>query len=236
MTESVNLTHGSGTLAARLHRTQGEPKALAVIAHGLYSSMASEKLTRLGAALAGAECAVLQYDAMGCGDTPGDVRGTTLTGRCAELLSAARYLAEQWPDAPLVYLGSSLGGTAALLAANQQPPAALVCWSTPTDLAALYAKLSSQPEPPELPALADDIKRHDLASIVGRASRVLFVHGAEDEVVPVEQAQRGFDLAQAPKDLLVLEHGDHRLSDIELQRQATDHTLAWIKRVISEQG
>ena len=54
---------------------------------------------------------------MGCGDTPGDVLETTLTSRRDELLAAAAWLGSRWPGAPLVYLGSSLGGTAALLAA-----------------------------------------------------------------------------------------------------------------------
>ncbi len=233
MSSTLSIDAAGGRLAGRLHQPADEPHAAVVIAHGLFSSMASEKLTALAEALAQAGYAALQYDAMGCGDTPGDVGQTTLTGRRDELLAAAAWLRREWPETPLVYLGSSLGGTAALLAADQQPPAATVAWSTPTDLEALYHKLQNNPDRPELPALARDIVRYDLGAVLARARRVLFVHGRQDEVVPVQQAQHGYRLAGEPKDLLLLPGGDHRLTSRELQRQATEQSLAWIQGMIA---
>lgn len=228
MSDNLTIPMAEYGLAARLTAPEAEPRAGVVIAHGLFSFMASEKLTRLAGDLARAGCAALQYDAAGCGDTPGDVMQTTLTGRRDELLVAARWLSQRHPGLPLVYLGSSLGGTAAILAADIEAPAATVCWSTPTELEALFLKLSGQPDRPDLPALARDIARHDMEAVLARSSRILFVHGREDEVVPVGQAHRGFELAREPKDLLILEHGDHRISDLALQKRATEHTLAWL--------
>lgn len=228
-TQEVSLPLGDLNLSARLHRAARAPRGAAVVAHGLYSSMQSAKLTRLCQALAREGWLALQYDAMGCGLTPGEVRLTTLSGRRDELLAAAAWLARQAPGLPLVYLGSSLGGTAALLAADLEPPQALVCWSTPIDMAELMLGLARRPEPPDLPEMLRDMPRHDLEAVLARASRALFVHGEADEVVPVSQAHRAYALAGEPKDLLLLPGADHRLTREADQARAMARTLAWLE-------
>jgi fermentation-respiration switch protein FrsA (DUF1100 family) len=227
-TRALRLEHGGLGLAARLHQPLGPPWAAAVVAHGLFSSMQSAKLTRLAQALAGAGCVALQYDSLGCGDSPGQVRDTTLSGRAGELLAAARLLAGLHPGLPLVYIGSSLGGSAALLAARELPPACLALWSTPVDLPALMARLAARPEPPDLPLMARDMAGHDLAGAAAQARGALFVHGELDEVVPLAHAHLGHGLAGQPKSLLILPGGDHRLSRPGDQLVATAATLDWI--------
>lgn len=231
-TEAVTIALGDLRLAGRLHLPGGPVRGGAVVAHGLNSSMQSAKLTRLAQALAGQGWLALRYDAQGCGDSPGDMRRTTLTGRRDELLAAADWLRQAHPGLPLAYLGSSLGGTAALLAADIEPPAALVCWSTPTDWDDLLARMAARPDPSDLPALVRDIPRHDLEAILARTSRVLFVHGEADEVVPVDQVRLGHRLAREPKELLVLPGADHRLSRGADQDQAIAATLAWLEELL----
>ncbi len=231
--QAVAIATGHLRLAARLHRPTTAPRGAAVVAHGLYSSMQSAKLTRLCQALAQAGWLALQYDAMGCGQTPGQVRLTTLTGRRDEFLAAAAWLGRLSPGLPLAYLGSSLGGTAALLAADRRPPAALICWSTPSDMQQLMRRLGSRPEPPDLPEMAGDLSRHDLEAVLARTIRVLFVHGALDEVVPVGQSRRGHVLARDPKDLLILPGADHRLTRDADQALAIARTLAWLANLAS---
>ena len=227
--EPLNIPHGGLELAGLLHCPAQTPRAGVVIAHGLYSSMRSEKLTRLAQALARAGYLALQFDASGCGESPGQVRRTTLTSRAQEFLAAARALSGLEPGIPLAYLGSSLGGTAALVAAGQVPPLCTVCWSTPVDLGALAVRLAGQAHPPELPDMPGDIPRHHLEALLARSSRVLFIHGELDEVVPVAQAHRAHELAAPPKGLLVLPGADHRLSRLEDQERALARTLAWLE-------
>jgi fermentation-respiration switch protein FrsA (DUF1100 family) len=219
---------GGLSLAARLHQPTGQPRAAAVIAHGLFSSMQSQKLTRLAQALAGRGCASLQYDSLGCGDSPGEVRLTTLSGRLGEFLAAARTLRGLYPGLPLVFVGSSLGGSVALLAARELPPACLALWSAPVDMQALSARLAAKPEPPDLPYMAADLAAHDVAGAAAEARGALFLHGELDEVVPLAHAHLGHGLAGAPKALLVLAGADHRLSRPEDQLVATARTLDWI--------
>lgn len=227
-TQEVSIPLGDLNLSARLHRAAIAPRGAAVVAHGLYSSMQSAKLTRLCQALARAGWLALQYDARGCGLTPGDIRLTSLTSRRDEFLAAAAWLGRQAPGLPLAYLGSSLGGTSALLAADLEPPQALACWSTPIDLEALMLRLRQRPEPPDLPEMLRDMAYHDLEAVLARTSRVLFVHGEQDEVVPVDQARRAHALAGEPKELLLLPGADHRLTREADQERATARSLAWL--------
>ncbi len=234
--QELSLPHGQAHLAARLHLPAQPPACAVVVAHGLQSSMASEKLNRLCQALAGAGHAALIYDAAGCGASPGQHRQTTLTRRGQEYLGAADFLADRFPGLPLVFAGSSLGGSAAILAASQRTPLALLLWSTPVDLSALKNRLEKSPDPPDLPEMAADLARHDLPALLGRLAGALFVHGQQDEVVPVSQAHQGHQAARPPKDLLILPGADHRLSQIAHQDLALERSLAWIGRQLRERG
>lgn len=230
--EAIGIHHAENVLAARLHRPPKQPVAGAVIAHGLFSSMESQKLTRLASTLAGSGFLTLQFDHSGCGQSPGDISQTSLTTRRDEYLSAARYMRAAFPELALAFLGSSMGGSAAILAADIETPACLAVWSAPCDFEELYVKLCSQPDRPNLPALERDIARHDLVSILARTRCIFFVHGEEDETVPVRQAREGYRLALEPKDLLVLEGADHRLSRQEDQEKAAERTLAWLGKFV----
>ncbi|MGD9123739.1 MAG: alpha/beta hydrolase [Desulfarculaceae bacterium] len=228
----VSIPYPSGDLAAATYYPAGPPQGAVVIAHGLQSSKASTKLTRLSQSLAAAGLAALRFDHSGCGQSPGDMEETTLSSRRDEFLAAMEFLASQVPGLPLVYMGSSLGGTTALLAGDIKPPACTVCWSTPTDLEALYLRLRDQAGEPGMRALARDMPAHDLSAVLARTSRVLFVHGERDEVVPAAQARRGHRLARAPKELMIIPQADHRLSKEQDQLQAMAQTLAWIEPFI----
>lgn len=228
MARELAITCPGGALAGRLHRPRLAPRAAVVIAHGLHSSMQSDKLTRLAQALARGGYAALQFDHLGCGASPGAPEQTTLSRRRDEYLAAVAALRALYPDPPLAYMGSSLGGSAAILAAQERPPACLLCWSTPVDLAGLLARLEDSPEARRMAALVEDLPRHDLPAALGRTRGVFFVHGELDEVVPVAQARLGHGLASAPKGLLVLPGADHRLSRLEHQLQAMAHSFAWL--------
>jgi uncharacterized protein (TIRG00374 family) len=225
--EDLRISHNGTHLAARLHHPAGQPLGVVMVAHGLLSSMASQKLTLLGRALATAGYLTCRYDAAGCGDSPGRIEDTTLTGRRDELMSVARWLSGEHPGLGQAYLGSSLGGSAALSAAALLPPRALVCWSSPFDLSGVAA----DPQGPDLGALRRDALNHDFEGMLGRISRIFLVHGEDDEVVPVGQARRAFQLAAQPKDLLILAGADHRLTSSHDQLRATARTLAWLERM-----
>jgi fermentation-respiration switch protein FrsA (DUF1100 family) len=67
--------------------------------------------------------------------------------------------------------------------------------------------------PPTPDWLYDDLLAHDAMDFVSGVSPIplLLVHGAEDELVPVKQAQALFDAAGEPKGLVMLPCAEHRL-------------------------
>ncbi len=227
-----NFLAGDLELAGRLHHPQGQPRSLAVISHGLESSMASSKLTRFAEALAEAGHLAYRFDHSGCGVSPGELSQTSLTARRGEFLAAVAALRGLEPDLPLVYMGSSFGGSTALLAGDIEPPVCSLHWSTPWDFEPLFGAIADPPERPPFRELVRDVPRHDLEALLARTARALLVHGEKDEVVPASQAQRAFELLREPKDLLILPGADHRLSDLADQQQAMDRSLAWIDRFV----
>lgn len=230
--EVFNIPHAEIELAGRLHRPQGGPRALAIISHGLDSSKDSQKLTRLAAALARTGYLALRFDHAGCGDSPGNLGGASLTSRRDEFLSAVKALRALELELPLVYMGSSFGGTVAALAGDLEPPVCSLHWSTPWDFEPLYRTINDPGGRPPLREMVRDIYRHDLEAVLARTARAFLVHGELDEVVSVEQAKRAHQIMPEPKGLLVLPGADHRLSRLEDQQQAMAHSLAWVEQFV----
>lgn len=228
--QEFNFAAGGLRLAGRLHRPSGRPRSLAIISHGLESSMASQKLTRLAETLAGSGHLALRFDHAGCGISPGQLSQTSLTARRDEFLAAVAALRALEPGLPLVYMGSSFGGTTALLAGDLEPPACSLHWSTPWDFEPLFGAIDDPPERPTFRELVRDVPRHDLEAVLARTQNALVIHGEHDEVVPVSQARRAFQLLREPKELLILPKADHRLSNPRDQQQAMARSLAWIER------
>jgi alpha-beta hydrolase superfamily lysophospholipase len=230
--EVFNVPHAELELAGRLHRPQGGARALAVISHGLESSKDSAKLTRLAASLADLGYMALRFDHAGCGDSPGDMSRTTLTSRRDEFLSAVKALRALGPDLPLVYMGSSFGGTVAALAGDIEPPVCSLHWSTPWDFEPLQELVHDPQGRPTLREMVRDIYYHDIEAVLARTARAFLVHGEKDEVVPVEQAVRAHQILPEPKGLLLLPGADHRLSKPEDQQRALTHSLAWVEQFV----
>lgn len=67
--------------------------------------------------------------------------------------------------------------------------------------------------PPSPDWFYDQFEGNEAIDFVASVSPVplLMVHGEEDELVPLEQARRLFEAAGEPKELVVLEGGEHRL-------------------------
>lgn len=231
-----NIPHAEIELAGRLHRPQGGARALAIISHGLDSSKDSQKLTRFAAALAQAGYLALRFDHGGCGDSPGSLGGSSLTTRRDEFLSAVKAMRAREPELPLVYMGSSFGGTVAALAGDIEPPVCSLHWSTPWDFKPLYSTISDPGGRPPLRDMVRDIYYHDIEAVLARTARAFLVHGELDEVVSVEQAKWAHRILPEPKGLLVLPGADHRLSKLEDQQQAMAHSLTWVEQFVRPVG
>jgi fermentation-respiration switch protein FrsA (DUF1100 family) len=113
------------------------------------------------------------------------------------------------PD-QLVLHGQSLGTTAAIDVASRRMCAALVVESGLSSASEMGAAAF-----PWLPRWLHVLSRNRFESarkIASVKAPVLITHGTKDEIVPVEQGRRLFDAARQPKQLMIVEGGDHNLA------------------------
>lgn len=147
---------------------------------------------------------VLLVDYRGYGGNPG---APTENGLAADSRAARAYVAGR-PEVDasrLVYFGESLGTAVAINLAVEHPPVALVLRSPFTSMGDL-----GQHHYPFLPVR---LLLRDRFAAIDQIRRIrvplLVIAGGRDRIVPIENSQRLYDAATAPKKLLVLPDADH---------------------------
>ena len=203
-----------------------------VFLHGLGSDRQGEKALRFRDHLAGRGPGFLALDFTGHGDSGGDCRGLSLTRNLEDIGRAVSFLREEAPAAPLILVGSSMGGIAALWFASLHPgtvrrvfamaPAFLMAARFAASLSAAarrdwadrgFLSVSIGDRDLEIGwgMVTDEggYPMERLAADLGTPS--LLVHGDEDAVVPPELS-RDFAASCAAAELVEIEGGDHRLS------------------------
>ncbi len=228
--ETVSFTGRRGRrLVGSLHRPPAAPTRGVVVAHGMLSSRASPKHVALCERAAAAGRLALRFDFAGRGESEGGPGDLTVSGEIDDLAAAIEEV-RRHVVAEIAVVGSSLGGTVALLTARDSGIDALVTIAAP-------ARLPSAPRPSwgedasEVPAaFFADAGRHDplrAAAAIGCRWRIL--HGRGDEVVPVDDAHA---LAAAGRSSELLVHPDagHRFDQPEELAWILDHAVGFIAR------
>ena len=224
--EPVHFDNPRGQrLAGLVHRAAGAGPA-AIVCHGMLSDKSSEKHAAIASELCARGVTALRFDFAGRGESDGELKTLTVSNEVQDLHAALRWVREQG-HGPIGLCGSSLGGTVAVLAASEDPEiAAVVTINSPAMLADMFAEIDREAwkrrgtlpltEGPLGYAFCEDSAAQDLlaaARIVGQ--RLLVVQGDADEVVDPADGGR---LAEAALcDLMVIEGGDHRLTDETLR-------------------
>ena len=204
-----------------------------VFLHGLGGSRSGSKATRFRDWLSGRPPGFLALDFTGHGDSGGDCRGLTLSRNLEDIGRAAAFLRREAPRAPLVLVGSSMGGVAALWYAALHPegvrlvvaiaPALGMATRMAASLSAAarrqwsergFLPVSIGEEKLEIgPAVVEDEGNYlDERLAIELTAPTLILHGAEDPVVPVELSR---DLAAGcpAVRLTEIEDAGHRLRD-----------------------
>jgi uncharacterized protein len=161
--------------------------------------------------LAGRSMDVLIFDYRGYGRSEGKL--TNEWGLYADADAAYDYLTSQRGVRPetLVIHGQSLGTTAAIDLASRRPCGALIVQSGLTS-----ASDMGRVALPWLPGWLHFLSANrfeSLRKIAQTKCPVFVMHGDHDEVIPVEQGRRLYEAAPDPKRLLILEAGDHNLTN-----------------------
>ncbi|MBP2642821.1 MAG: Serine aminopeptidase [Firmicutes bacterium] len=171
-----------------------------------------------------------------------------LTRQIAEIRQVINFCREK-VTSKVVLLGRSMGGSASLVyAATFGTISALCLWATPSDLDETfrlslgeryhrlieYHDISIKDEYGELILNVDfirDFANYDLKQGITKLDSIplLVIHGSEDEIVPLSQAEKLFSLATCPKEFVILPGGNHQLSNCYFA--AADIVISWLSQL-----
>jgi dipeptidyl aminopeptidase/acylaminoacyl peptidase len=219
-------------LFAVLHWPPADKPPLVIGSHGLFSNGDSPKQIALAEALGLLGIAFLRLDHRGCGQSDGRFEHvTSLDGRVRDLTAAFRFLVHELGYAfRLGLFGSSLGGTTCMAAARELKPSRMVTLAAPIDSRVLHTARRADAAPVPFDAAAF---RFDLTNRLAGLHDLLVIHGAADEVVPVDHARRIHAASRAPKDLIINPGGDHRVTDPGHQRVFVDACRDWFRTLLT---
>lgn len=244
----VKIPHLEGhVLDGILELPVGPPRAFSLFAHCFTCGKSLRGATRISQALARHGIATLRFDFTGIGGSEGDFAGTSFRSNVADLEVAASWLRENH-RAPVLLIGHSLGGAAALAAAPAIPESKGVATiGAPADPAHVLHLLGEDVETirekgEAVVSLAgrtftigsrflDDMENlsHD-ETIAGLGRDLLILHSPSDEIVPIGDAGKIYSAARHPKSFISLAGADHLLTDPVQAEYAAGIIAAWASR------
>ena len=243
---------GAKTIVGILHHPAAEsPRGTIILCHGMDSSKNSDKLVALGRDLAVHGFLTLRFDFAYVGESSEKFENITYSGEVEDLRAACSFIRDRY-SGKIGILGSSMGGTVALLfAAEDRGIAALVTIAAPVHPEAFPRRVLS---PYALQkwrargftfyngqrlnlALLEDLETINVVESARKiACPLLIIHGDKDEVVPVEEAHELNACISGKKKLLILKGTDHRLSNPLIMQQAFTEALGWLMAHVGRHG
>jgi pimeloyl-ACP methyl ester carboxylesterase len=198
-----------------------------ILCHGMEACKEGVKSARLATELAAREVNALRFDFSYVGESEGSFLDLTVSGEVEDLAGAWAF-ARRRLSGPLGLLGSSLGGTVALLFAADEPDVAALATIAAVAHPGRRARALPAAERARWrregsydlhgirvgSAFLDDVERLDVEARIGTvACPLLLTHGTADEVVPPSDADA--IAAQVAHSCTVqrYEGADHRFSN-----------------------
>lgn len=228
---------------------EGEPQAFGIFAHCFTCNKNYKGIRNISRTLSAAGIAMLAVDFAGLGESEGDFSETTLSSNVSDLLAAADYLERNY-QAPRLLIGHSMGGAAVLCAAqNIRSARAVVTIGAPAEPTHLRKHFPKQFEKIEREGQAEvsiggvkfllkkqfleDLEATSMEKLVGGLDRpLMIVHSTADATVDMENAERIFAMAKAPKSVVLLDNADHLLSAERDSRFVGTIIAAWAERYL----
>ena len=241
--------HSGETLAARLDRPEGPPRAAAILAHCFTCSKDIPAARRIAGRLAAQGIAVLRFDFTGLGHSGGEFANTSFTSNVDDIAAAAEALRAQGLD-PQLLVGHSLGGAAVLAAAPRIPGIrAVVTIGAPADpghvthhfaeaLPRIEAEGSAEVSIGGRPFRVGRQFVHDVAearlldAVRHMRAALLVMHAPRDQTVGIENATEIFTAAKHPKSFVTLDGADHLVTNAADADYAAGVIAAWSARYL----
>ncbi|MCZ6623879.1 MAG: alpha/beta fold hydrolase [Deltaproteobacteria bacterium] len=243
--EQVSFPNGRGqTLKGVLHHPAGsESPAAVILCHGMESNKESGKLVSLSRMLTERGILALRFDFAYAGESSGKFEEITYSGEVEDLQAAFKFML-RYQIRKIAILGSSMGGTVALLfAAKEKRVTTLVTIAAPLHPENITERLLTQEEVKQWrqegfatyhgrrinASFLDDLQQINIPEAAKKIScPVLVIHGDADETVPVEDAYELHSQLTSPKRICILKGADHRLSNPCLLEDALKESIDWI--------
>lgn len=232
--ERASFSSREGEVIGVIHLPDIQKPPCVIASHGLFSNKDGEKYLALGGRFPGRGIALLRFDFRGCGESSGKTSESTVSERLKDLCSAIGFVrSHPRVGSRIGLMGSSLGGFVSLIvAAGDADIRAVAAWATPFSLMGLEARRAD----PEMASLGEgffeDLRVHDLTSLLEKVSKGLVIHGDQDKQVPVEHARLIYERLSCPKNLEIIRGGDHRLTHPRHREKAIETTLEWFERYL----
>jgi putative redox protein len=239
------LNHRGEKLAATIHLPDGPSRRGVILGHCFTCSRHTTILRSICHAVAASGFLLLRFDFSGNGQSEGAFTESTYSKQIEEMKTAAAVLAERgvsW----LGLAGHSMGAMVALLAAAEIASVRALCALaarsrvmgaaevlTPAQLQDLQrtgrVRFVSRGRPLELTReMFSDAACYDIGRVVSSLSQpLLLVHGARDEITPVDEAYHIQRYRPEGTRLAVIPDADHMFSGDEHRRVVTEVVVSW---------
>jgi putative redox protein len=251
-TENIQILNNRGKrLEGRLYYSESADRGV-IFCHGLFSSKDAYKIVNMAEHIANAGYVLLSFDFSFVSESGGDFRGFSIFQEVEDLRCALDFLVSRGIN-NFHLIGSSMGGVVALMFAAERHPLlrSLILIATPARLSGLVDKMLPLEQ---IEALPDDGTTEVEGIPVGNGffkeaiqldmearlkkinSPTLILHGADDELVDVSNAEYMNEVMRSERSVFIIEGGEHHLNrdgDLLLMREKI---LDWIKRHSKGEG
>jgi uncharacterized protein len=240
-------------VSAILSRSDHPARAIAILCHGFLSNKNSTTNTTLTRLLNAQGVATFRFDFFGQGESDGLFEDITTSLAAGQAMAAIHsVLARGYKTIGLV--GSSFGGLVSILTTAQRQDIACLALKCPVVDFAEELRLEFGPdemarwkETDTIPNLLGGSARvrlkyrlyedclrqvaYDPAKMI--ATPTLIVQGQKDEMVPLHQSKKFFDLLRGPKRMDLLPEADHQFTRAEDFHAMTTSITEWLVKYLT---
>lgn len=228
-----------------------EPYPFAIICHVFTGNKNLKAIRHITRALNLNGIGVLRFDFTGLGESEGRFEDSNFSTNVSDVMSAARYLSENY-RAPSLIIGQSLGGAASVFAAKAiESVTAVATIGTPSEPEHVMHLLQGSLEQIEKEGVSDvtidgrsfTIKKqfiedlraqhmHDILHELDKA--ILVLHSPQDTIVEIENAAKIYHEAKHPKSFVTLDGADHMLTNKDDAFYTGTVIASWAQRYIEK--
>ncbi len=251
--ERLVFNNGKGQeLSARLYHPLDEtPRYYALFAHCFTCSKNFSAVSNISNTLCSLGVAVLSFDFTGLGNSEGEFEDTDFSSNVGDLVSAARFLEENY-SAPSLLIGHSLGGAAVIFAADKLDSVKAVVTigapAKPQHVKHLFLDELDQIKKEGRAKVniggrsfylskdfIEDIEKRNLPELLsGMRKSILILHSPQDNIVDISNAANLYEAAHHPKSFISLDGADHLLTNKADSKYVGQVISSWSDRYLPD--